>query len=234
MLSYDRLDSILTYLRDNQSASVSSLSKKLYASEATVRRDLNELERRGLIKRIHGGAVLLEGTSCELPLNVREQQNSDAKRKIAASAARWLENGQVIFLDASSTVMYLAKHFENYNNLTIITNGMKTAEELSKLSHKIYCTGGLMLHHSSAYVGEHTIDFIRRFNADICFFSSRGLSDDRMITDTSAEETYVRRAMLEQSRKKIFMCDESKFGKKYCCNLCNLSQTDAFVNNKDN
>lgn len=161
-----------------------------------MRRDLNELEKRGLVKRLHGGVVLLDGANRELPLYVREQQNVEAKRVIAGKAAHYLRDGQVIFLDASSTVMFLIKYLEAFKSLTIITNGLKTTQELSPLNHKVYCTGGLMLHNSSAYVGDFAADFVRHFNADIFFFSSRGVTEDGRITDESSEETHVRRVML--------------------------------------
>lgn len=211
---------------------VKTLAKRLFASEATVRRDLNELERKGFIKRLHGGAVLLDSATREVPLYVRQQQNTQAKQSIAEKAAQYIRDGQVIFLDASSTVMHLVKYFKNFENLTIITNGMKTAQELSTLHHKTYCTGGLMLHQSSAYVGDYTVDFIRHFNADLFFFSSRGVSEDGRITDASAEETHVRRIMFEQSRKKIFLYDQSKFGQVYCYNLCSMSQVDICISDE--
>jgi len=229
MFELERLDRILALLRERQTATVKALAACLYASEATVRRDLNELERRGLVKRLHGGAVLLDGARSELPLYVREQQNVEAKRLIAAKAAHYLRDGQVIFLDASSTVMFLTRHLEAFQSLTIITNGLKTAQELTTLNHRVYCTGGLMLHNSSAYVGDYAADFVRHFNADVFFFSSRGVSEDGRITDESAEETGIRRVMLQQSRRKIFMCDQSKIGKTYCYNLCRTDQTDAFL-----
>ena len=229
MFEIERLDKIVALLKQRQTATVKALAAHLYASEATVRRDLNELEKRGLVKRLHGGAVLLDGANRELPLFVREQQNVEAKRIIAAKAAQHLKDGQVIFLDASSTVMFLIRHLEAFNALTIITNGLKTAEELRTLSHRVYCTGGLMLHNSSAYVGDFAADFVRRFNADIFFFSSRGVSSDGLITDESADETAVRRVMLQQSKKKIFMCDQSKIGKTYCYNLCHVNQLDGCI-----
>lgn len=231
MFEIERLDKIMTLLREKQTATVKALSALLYASEATVRRDLNELEKRGLVKRLHGGVVLADGPGRELPLYVREQQNVEAKRIIAGKAARYLRDGQVIFLDASSTVMFLVKHLESFQSLTIITNGQQTAEELRALNHKVYCTGGLMLHNSSAYVGDYAAEFVRHFNADIFFFSSRGVTEDGLITDESAEETAIRRVMLQQSRQKIFMCDRSKIGRIYCYNLCHTSQTDAFLTN---
>lgn len=229
MFEVERLEHIMIYLRQKQTATVHVLAKRLFVSEATVRRDLNELERQGLVKRIHGGAVLLDSASREVPLYVREQQNGDAKRIIAAQAAKYLHDGQVIFLDASSTAMYLIRHLEDYHSMTIITNGLKTAQELRESSHKVYCTGGLMLHNSSAYVGDYATDFVRHFNADLFFFSSRGVSEDGRITDASGEETQVRRVMFEQSRKRIFLCDHSKLGQVYCYNLCSVNQVDDFI-----
>lgn len=231
MIEIERLDKILALLRAQQTVTVRFLAAHLFASEATVRRDLNELESRGLVKRVHGGAVLLDSTYRELPLYVREQQNVEAKRIIAAKASRYLRDGQVIFLDASSTVMFLIKHLESFQSLTIITNGLKTAQELSTLNHKVYCTGGLMLHNSSAYVGDFAAEFARHFNADLFFFSSQGVTDDGFITDESSEETSIRRVMFAQSRKKIFLCDQSKIGKTYCYNLCHTNQVDAFITN---
>ena len=201
----------------------------MFASEATIRRDLTLLENRGLIKRLHGGAVLIDEVSRELPLYMREQQNVEAKKEIAAQASRFIKDGQVIFLDASSTVMFLIKYFEAHKSLTIVTNGIKTAQELASLNHKTYCTGGLMLHNSFAYVGDYAADFVRHFNADLFFFSSRGLSEDGRITDASSEETYIRKVMFEQSRQHIFLCDHSKHNTTYCYNLCTLAQTDAYI-----
>lgn len=232
MLEMERLESILRLLKQKQTASVKVLAERLYTSEATVRRDLNELERQGFIKRVHGGAVLLDGVTRELPLYVRQHQNSGAKQIIAERAVRLIHDGQVIFMDASSTVMFLIRYLEMFKMLTIVTNGLKTAQELSSLTHRVYCTGGLLLHNSSAYVGEYAIDFIRHFNADLFFFSSRGLSEGGQITDASGEETCVRRAMFEQSRRQVFLCDSSKVGKSYCYNLCMLSQIDDYINEK--
>jgi len=232
MLEMERLEQIITQLRKNQTATVKALAKDLYVSEATIRRDLNILERQGLVKRLHGGAVLMGGNNRELPLYVREQQNAEAKYAMAAKASRHLRDGQVVFLDASSTVMYLIKHLGSFNGLTIVTNGLKTAEQLRSLNHKVYCTGGLLLHNSSAYVGEYATDFVRHFNADVFFFSSRGVADDGQITDASQEETHIRRVMFEQSQKRVFLCDQSKYGQRYCYNLCTVAQVDEFISDK--
>ena len=231
MLEYTRQDLIMTYLREHQTATVVNLAKRLYASEATIRRDLTILEKKGMIKRLHGGAVLIDDVQRELPLYLREQQNIQAKKSIAAKAAGYLEDGQVIFLDASSTAMFLIPYLESRQNLTIITNGLKTAQELSRLAHKTYGTGGLMLHNSAAYVGPYAEEFVRKFNADIFFFSSRGILEDGRITDASSEETHIRQVMLQNSRTHIFLCDRSKLGQSYCYNLGSAKDMDDWIMN---
>ena len=198
MLEVERFEKIMEYLREKKTAPVNVLAKRLFVSEATMRRDLSELERKGLVKRLHGGAILLDGANQELPLYLRERQNTDAKRIISEKASHHIVEGQTIFLDASSTAQYLIKYFENYQN-------------------------------SSAYVGDFAADFVRNFNADIMFFSSRGVSESGQITDASREETYIRQVMLQQSRKHIFLCDHNKIGQVYCYNLCNVSQLDDYI-----
>ena len=220
MLETERLDQIIEYLRLRHTATVTSLAKRLYVSEATVRRDLTKMEQQGFVKRVYGGVVLIEGTQSELPLIVRAQQNPHPKAQIAASAAAYLQNGQTIFLDASSTAMHLIKYLEGYQALTIITNGLKTAIELQSLyQHTVYCTGGRMLHNSSAYVGPYAEDFVRHFNADIFFFSSRGVSDSGQITDASSDENHIRRVMFEFSKKHIFLCENNHRHKCYMYHL---------------
>ena len=229
MFEAERLQKIQKLLDGKQAISVQDLAQNLFVSCTTIRRDLNELQRQGLVKRIHGGAVLIAGDAQELPLYMRKKQNSAAKELIALRAVTHIRDGQVLFLDASSTVQHLVPHLAGFRDLTIITNGLKTAQELSALPHKVYCTGGLQLHNSSAYVGHIAERTIREFNADLFFFSSRGLAWDGRITDASGEETQLRRVMLEQSKKHIFLCDSSKFGADFCHNLCRVDQTDAFI-----
>ena len=229
MFEIERLEKIRRILEEKNTMSVKKLAKMLYVSETTVRRDLNELERQGFVKRIHGGAVFLAGTTQELPLYLRDRQNSDIKERLAHQAISHIKNGDVIFLDASSTVQRMVPLLSQFQNLTVITNGLKTAQDLSQLSHQVYCTGGLQLHNSFAYVGNFAEQMVRRFNADLFFFSSRGVSSDGNITDSSVEESQLRQVMFEQSQKRIFLCDSSKFNALYCCNLCRVDQVDEII-----
>lgn len=226
MLGMERYNEIMMLLNRDRSVSVKSLSKKLFMSEATIRRDLNQMEKQGLIKRTYGGAVLIEGLNKEVPLYVRESQQSNAKREICKNASRLIKDGDIIMLDASSTVQYIVEYLKQFKDLTVITNGSKTADALGKLHIKTYCTGGMLLENSSAFIGWHAENMIKEINADLFFFSCRGLSMDGKLTDASVEETKLRQIMFEHSKRKIFLCDSSKFGHTYFYNFCDLNQVD--------
>ncbi|MBE6597693.1 MAG: DeoR/GlpR transcriptional regulator [Ruminococcaceae bacterium] len=229
MYDLERQEEILRILEEKKSVSVHSLAERLYSSESTIRRDLSALERSGRVRRTFGGAVLEESNTKEVPLFLRQAQNGEKKRIIAEKAARLVENGKVIFLDASTTVAYLVPHLKQFKNLTVITNSPNTSLELGRSGITSYCTGGRLLESSEAYVGGEAEDFIRRFNADIMFFSSRGITDDGYITDSSAEESQIRRVMMANSAKKYYLYDESKLGKKYLCNICSVADIDAVI-----
>lgn len=197
-----RYDAIVQILKENNSATVHLLSKKLFVSEPTIRRDLKKMEFQGIIKRTFGGAVLSEFLNKEILLSMREHENTNAKDYIAKKAVNFIHDGQVIFLDASSTVSGIVKYLSAFPNITVITNSPKTSLRLAELRIKAFCTG-LLLENSIAYVGTYAENFIKNFNADIFFFSSRGISLNGTITDSSIEESDLRRTMLANSKKYI-------------------------------
>ena len=174
MYELERQNLIIEILRKNTSISVAKLADLLYVSQPTVRRDLTILEEQGTVVRTHGGAVLRDTENREIPLMWRESQNNSSKRIIAERAAGLVSNGNVIFMDASSTVSYLIPHLEKLKDIIVVTNSPKTSMKLGEAGIKNYCTGGLMLMHSVAYVGNEAERFVASFNADILFFSSRG------------------------------------------------------------
>ncbi len=220
-----RHEDILKILDERKSASVHFLSKELFVSEPTIRRDLDVLEKQGRVRRTFGGAVLSELLNREVPLSLREREGRGAKAIIAEMASDLLADGQVIFLDASSTASYLVEHIAKHKDMTVITNSPKTSLALAEKKVRSYCTGGLMLENSIACVGQLAESFIKNFNADIFFFSCRGVSEDGMLTDSSIEESELRRVMMANSKQPAFLCTSDKIGKKYMYNLCSLQKS---------
>ena len=229
MFDYERQATIMNMLHARQRVTTDEIAKALFISEATARRDLKQLETAGLIRRTHGGAVLISGPLCEIPLELREAANSMAKQRIAAKAVTMIRDGFTVLLDASSTVSVLIPLLGSFQGLTVITNSPKAAVSLAAMHIKVLCTGGLLLDNSLAFVGRHAERLIESINADIAFLSCRGISEDNGATDSSLEEAEIRRAMLARAGKRVLMCDKSKFGKNYTYTIAQLEQFDSIL-----
>lgn len=229
MFYSERREEIMEILKQKNYASVHYLAKKLFVSEPTIRRDLLVLEKENRIKRTFGGAMANDMTNNEIPLELREKEDSKAKKDIAQQALKYIKDGQVLFFDASSTVLELSKYLSKFNGLTVITNSPKTSMQLAECNIKSFCTGGILLEKSIAYVGTYAENFIRNFNADYFFFSCRGISDDGILSDSSMEESDLRRVMMQHSKKNIFLCTSNKIGKKYMYNFSDISKIDKII-----
>lgn len=229
MYNLERQEQILSILEKRKSISVKLLAQLLYVSEPTVRRDLENLQQQGKVQRTHGGVVLRKVSDTEIPLMYREDQNNDAKKTIAEKAVKHIRDGDVIFLDASSTVSYLIPHLKKFRDLLVVTNSPKTSIRLGEHNIKNYCTGGQLLMHSVAYVGSETENFISKINADLFFFSSRGYTEEGRITDSSESEAAVKKAMLQNAEKSYYLCDSSKRNKKYAFNVCTTKELAGII-----
>lgn len=233
-MSKEREKEILKLLLAKKEISVNELSKKLFISESSIRRDLAKLESRQLIKRIHGGAVIEENSisTLKIPFVLRELEQSDAKVEMAKQAMNYVNDYDVIFLDASSSAYNLIPFLATKNHLTIITSGIKTLQKLGEYGIKAICTGGILLPSCRSLVGEDAYKTIRAYNADSVFFSCRGLSDDGFLTDISDAENHVRALMIEHSKNSYLLCASNKFGKKYFHNLCSAKDISKIISNE--
>lgn len=213
--------------------SVKELSQKLFISEPTVRRDIVLLQKKELAvcKR---GIVTLKANSPDqrIPLFIRHLEQNEAKQVIARKATRHIKDGYVIMLDASTTAFHLLPYLTEFKNILVITNGAKTALESASMGIRTICTGGELVTESFCYVGTDAEDILKRYNADVAFFSSRGLSDDGIITDNSILENSMRRIMIQNAKESYLMCDKSKFGKKYLNTLCSSKEITDVISDK--
>jgi len=234
MMIEERHKLILEELKANPSVTVKELSKKLFVSEPTIRRDFTELHNKGIITKIHGGAIINTTAAYrEIPFFLRENEKSIAKSEMGRRAAAMIEDGMVIMLDGSTSAYHIVPFLSQFKNLTVITSGAKTAVALAESNIRTFCTGGQMILHSFSYVGKQAEDFVKNVNADILFFSCHGLDEKGRMTDNAIEEANIRRVMFEQSEKKILLCDSSKLGKTYFYNMGNISDIDDVISDVD-
>ena len=171
---------ILNMLAETGSVSIKELMQALYVSEATVRRDLCELEKKGALKRTFGGARAIIETNNQIPLFIRESLDSKAKSEICRMASRLIRDGDTVFLDGSSTAQYLVKYISDMKDIVAVTYSIKTAELLCRNHIKTYCAGGVLIENSLVCTGQKTIEFADGINPDICFISCRGV-DERIL-----------------------------------------------------
>lgn len=226
MLKHERSQMIVEMLRRQGSATVEEISRALFVSAPTVRRDLAELQKAGLLARTHGGALNLGQGNPVIPIDMRNSIHLQEKLKLDRAAAKLVHNGDVIFIDASSTVLHLVDYLKSYESLLVITNSIQAALLLQKNSIPAYCLGGKLIEHSLALAGQYAENMLRSFNIDWMFFSSSGIHPNGWIVDYNEPETALRRVALRQSAKKVFLGDHTKFGVRSVHNLIPLREVD--------
>ncbi len=234
MLINERHNQIIWHLQKNPQVTVRELAQALSFSEPTIRRDLTELERKGILTKRYGGAVLNRGAADrEIPFILREHEKSRNKAEMGLMASRFVRDGMVIMLDGSTSAYHLVPYLSRFRDLIVITSGAKTAVALAELQIPVYCTGGRMRTNSYSYVGREAEEMVQKFNADAVFFSCHGLSADGLMSDPSVEEANLRRVMLAQRKKRYLLCDSSKFDKVYFYNMGHVSEVDSVISDAE-
>lgn len=229
MFPVERRKAILEILDNRGSATVEELSKALFTGEATVRRDLDRMAKEGIITRTHGGAVKIDRGNIDYPLAFRESENARIKDSLCEAAAELISDGQSIFLDGSSTVMRLIPKIAFKKRLKVVTNGVKTAYELSGQGlDSVVCTGGTLSVASASLAGADAVKAVKKFNVDLFFFSCRAVSENGL-SESTQEVAEVKNAMAKHSKKNVLLADSGKFGKTAFCNLDVLDRLDYVI-----
>ncbi len=234
MLPLERQNQILEILNKRKAVTVEDLCQELYSSGSTIRRDLKLLEKNGFLARTHGGAVLLETSTHEAPLMLRQNENITGKKAIAAKAIKLIRDGQTIFLDSSSTCCVLAEQLSGFNNLRVVTNSLRTVNILAEHEGvSAYCTGGRLRRRALSFVGPSAVEFISSFHADFAFLSCSGVDISAGITESSEDETAVKEAYIAGADKTVVLFDRSKLGRRYFCKISELSKTSHLISDEE-
>lgn len=235
LLPPQRRKRILDDIYQSGAGMVSDLSAKYGVSEMTIRRDLMALEEEGLIQRTHGGAVRQARVS-SAPVIAREQREqlwAEQKATIARYAAReFVEDRDIIILEGGTTVSAMVSHLAGCKELTVVTNGLSTTNELQRLlppTGTIISAGGILRRESHTYVGPVAERFFREFHANKLFLSATGLTLAAGVTDPNMLETQVKRAMIASASQVFMLLDGSKFGVKSLTTVLPLEEVGVLV-----
>lgn len=230
----DLENKILEILREKQSADIDGIAQRLFVSPSTVRRQLTRLQQKGLVTRTHGGAKLNDEHNFFPSFTFRSHQNSLEKKKIALTAIRMIKNGDLIFLDGTTSAFYIAEYLAEFKNIRVVTNGIDTLSLLSRNGIDSYSTGGLISpSNRSVLVGHHAEEMISGLHADIAFYSAQSVGRDGEVYDCFEEENFIRKCMMRHATQNIFLCDSTKFGRTSSYRLCSLSDFDCVVSDSD-
>jgi len=213
LLPEERLTQIAALVAERRAVTVAELSEHLEVSPATIRTDLDELERRGLLVRSHGGAVRVERNSREFSLQVRERSQVEEKRRIGAAAAEMIADGDAIALDASTTALQIARRIRDRRELTVVTSSLMVALELiDSPGITVVMPGGVLDRDTVSLVGALGTETLAKCNAGRGFFGVRGLTVDGL-TDVNSYEAELKRSLISASKEVNIVADSSKWGR---------------------
>lgn len=214
MSSENRRTIILKEIEDHGSVGVVDLASRLGVSEMTVRRDLADLEKEGVIRRIHGGAVSARGRSYEPPLILRETENQDAKRKIGKLAASLIADGDSIALDTGSTTLEIAQNLVGRRNLTVVTSSLHIANILySQPDIRLILSGGIVRLGEASLIGDLAKYTYQNLYVDRLFLGVGAIDARSGLTEYNWDDALVKQAMIGSAKEVILVADVSKFNR---------------------
>lgn len=232
MKPIDRRERIAAIVKETSRVSVEDLARMLSTSHETVRRDLALLSERGVVRKVHGGAVHAQ-TALESPYGDRSLTAKGEKQAIANRAAQLFEPGDSLLIDSGSTTAAFAEALRRTGRFTVITNSIMVAKELwnSDKGSEVYLLGGRYSGENHETTGPHAIEEIRRLHADHAVLTIGAIDPSGIFMDYNADEAYIARAMMANARQTTVLADSSKLGRHALFQVCEARQVHRLVTN---
>ncbi|MEN2749642.1 DeoR/GlpR family DNA-binding transcription regulator [Sphingomonas sp. T9W2] len=228
----DRRQEILDLLRQGEAMGIHGLASILAVSDETVRRELRLLEADGLIERIHGGARLAKSVE-EGPFEARLHRNAAAKQRIAAAVAQVVDDGESLYLDASSTAFHIAQALKGKRDLTVVTNALGVAAELGgRNGNRLYLAGGELEDRYRAFFDATARAYLAQFRPSMAIVSTESVDVRSGFTDYHIGEGELCRQMIGQSRRVTMAVDASKFDRASVVAVASFAEVDRIVSDR--
>lgn len=229
MIFEKRIEIILNTLKNQRQVSNKILITKLGVSESTLRRDLDYLEKRGEIKRVHGGAVLSGLEFEEKSYDKNAVSNIDSKIKIAKKASDEILNSKYIFLDAGTTTNLIIDYLPK--DCVVITNGIMHLKKLEENKINTIFLGGKVKSNTNVTVGEESLQNLLKYNFDLSFMGTNGFYHDEFTTH-DPNEALIKNTAIKRSRRSMMLMDTSKIGKVYFSKICDKEDVKLITEEK--
>lgn len=216
MKKKERHSKIIDFITANAFASISDLSINIDCSESTIKRDLIELQRDGIIRRVHGGAMLVNTDTIDVPYLTKldSHVNDSEKKELAKRALKYIHNDMTLFFDSSTTILHMIPFLKSFLGLKIVTNGILTATLLSEYTeHEIFVVGGKVRHRRFTVNSGPAIDQIKIYHFDISFVSCRGFSEKYGLTENTEGEAVLKNILPSISSEIVALVTSEKIEK---------------------
>jgi len=230
MFTEERRTRILELIRQRKKLTVHELCRALQVSPATVRGDLRDLDREGLLVRTHGGALEKSRASFEQISSKRSTENLDAKRAIAVEARGLVEDGDTILLDTGTTTLELAHLLKACRDLTVVTNDLEIARVLEDtVGVQVALLGGMLRKGYHCTLGPVSVRMAQDLRVDKAFLATNSLSFEAGATTPDIHQAETKRAMIAIARKVVFLCDSSKIGRESFARFADLDEMGILI-----
>ena len=230
MYAAERHEAIVATARVNGRVEVGALAEELGVTVETVRRDLTALERLGVIRRVHGGALLVERLTIEPSLQTRQSQQSEQKARIAMRAIQEIPHGASVLLDSGTTAVAIAERLPADMELTVVTNSVSVAAGLAERDGiELMMLGGRIRNRTGAAVGTWTIDALKDVCTDVAFLGTNGFSVDRGFTTPDQAESVSKSAMVAAARRVIVAADATKAGRVHLHRFASVEEVAMLI-----
>lgn len=230
MYAEERQRSILERARAEGRVDVAALAAEFEVTYETVRRDLTTLERHGVLRRVHGGAITVERLGFEPTLTVRDSVMTAEKERIAKAALLELPEDGSVLLDAGSTTGRLAERLPTDRELTVVTNSLSIAFTLTPRTNiNLMLLGGRLRSRTQATVDAWALQALEETYIDVAFMATNGVSAERGLTTPDSAEAMVKRAMMRSSRRAVLLVDHTKVGNDHFTRFASVEDIDCFI-----
>lgn len=230
MLVEERRRALLEFLQENEVGQLSELADRMGVSFSTVRRDLDTLAQQGYVRRIRGGALYVKPSDVEPPWGLRWLERATEKKLIAAAAAQLVLDDEVVFLDAGSSSLYLAKELRGSRRIMVVTNSLPVMCELGcDDAIGLVALGGEFYHREKYFRGPHLEQELEQMRMDKLFLGIVSIEAERGLSEVHQSEIPLKKAIMKASRQRIVLAHGDKVGRASHFHLCPVSEIDMLV-----
>lgn len=225
-----RQQQITEHLESKFSISIKEASELCNVSEATARRDLDDMAAAGILERTHGGAVIHKGTGFEEYHAEKLEAMIPEKTRIAKEAVKLIKDGDSIFLDSGTTTLILGQQLEIIKKLTVVTNNLDIASTIKlDTSSTMIVTGGVRRDGYSVLIGDIAEDLIRKLYVDIAFVGADAVNSKSGVYNSNFLEIGIKKSIIESGKRKVLLTDHSKFKQKALTKICDIEEFDTLI-----